>query len=385
MTTLVNTVIGYPLDLIFSMLEDDKFCKLWMTGDKILQLRIKNSPRKCEDFPCAFPSNVISISDARVVTVFGTSDVIFTHRVDGLEECHVASRFPHTLRRLSVECDAIVWPKLSAVLKTLPVLDTLKVTINNGDNSNGKKFIGFPESLTSLRLVKFGDETLADVQKLPNLTELSLVRSFSCKNETWGHGLYDLSRANLKNISSECRYCKIAFPSHVETIIYKGDLHGDFPNIAHVSARSIKGSYPVAELLFASSSADLSGCNPNCKIRVGESHYESGHLELCSVDDVDSFSGLPVKKVTLNFYTDSPDEDNVRHILEVLQHLTSMEIWSYEEVRSKVESGKVKITYNLLKNYAGGFSFDYVDYLTEDEEIEFQDEHHAVFEEILDD
>lgn len=365
----MNDLIGEHLASVIKLIEKHEFCRLWMTGDKILQSRMKVVPLECDQFPPTVPSNVVALKDANILTILRNSEIIFGNNIDHKDDFPIEWRLPSTLTTLSLKCKGSIWYKLGGMLKCLQNLTTLDLSVENRDIRAGERYNGLPTTVTCLTLRTFGDETLQDALTLPNLRELHLGLSFECartEDIEYGaqHGLYppdcghayDLSSTKCDTISLECRQCKLIFPPTMTRLTKYYTLSGTYQNLIEANVYKFEGVYPSLQKLRTFSTKDLSGCSKNCHISVGSfsdtmTIYKDGHLVLEDVLQAQLFSSFPVTSVD---YKANWDLHAPKHILRILKELplvTTLTVGCYEDMPvDRVESDKVKITYYQDEN-----------------------------------
>lgn len=358
----MDRLIGDPLSTVLLSLEKKEFCLLWLSGDKILQSRMKTLSLECEEFPYTVDCNIVLLKRASIAAVLRNSEVIFERRSNsGRLLTQIQYKLPSSLVELSLKCGGHTWIKLSFVLKGLPHLVKLTLDVDDRDVDRGKLYIGFPETLTSLNLQTFGTKSLESALTLPNLEELELGRSFSCgKQKDDYYALrgdhyskqhchkYDLSSTNLKSISLRCPQCRVIFPPTMTKLGDYYELDGTYENLIEAYVHKLKGSYPSIQALHVMESGDLSGCNKNACISIGcpPSVYENGHLKLDHLEEAEMFSVFPVTTVDYDTYWGYRSADEIDAIIEMFPSITSISIgYCGDGPRIRVTNEKIPITY----------------------------------------
>lgn len=277
----MNSLVGHPLNRVLFFLNERHFDRLWRTGDKILQSRIRNYPLVCEYRPHPYSNNVIGLSKSNIVRV-----------CDEKVELGRPSRVKDG------------WKRVGSFTMS-PTIATIRVTCYN-NNWNEAINTGFFNYITDLHLIlkSTGQGELLPPNfqmKFPpalekftiNRDDLSIlafipltVKYFHIKASVyrWNENPVDLTHLELETYRCNGYTTKVALPITVTRVQSSYlNLVGNYPLLTHAEVRSISGFYPLLEELLVER-GDLSGCTSAKKVIISPVSpsciYTSGVLEV---------------------------------------------------------------------------------------------------------
>lgn len=305
----MQSLLGHPLDVLVGMLEDYEYMRLYMTGNILIQKRIKKCPLTCRWFPLKrkYSQNVVEVTACEVTKVYNNGYATFEKLPCNCPDdedcsCHYERResrkckIPSTLKRFGVECTEGICTSLLPLLpKVTDLLLFMELVVGLDGESLG--FDSFPRGLEKLTL---GGYELSMIQNIPvtltslELEELPLDNMF--ENEIDLRFLANLEEFRCATENS------FIIPNNLRVIKdYTRHLEGAHPNLERAKVHSIEGSYPALKKLTVSG-GNLSGVNKSCEIVIFSgkrplSRYEDGELLLYSEDRIEMMTPFPVTSI----------------------------------------------------------------------------------------